>query len=1002
MKTHAAPDLGTLLEILAEEVRSIQAVDTLAPIEIIAPSDLARSTVRRSLARELGGMAAVSCLTLEEWVRRRTAASLAERGARRIGNVTLQRLVGVLLGRVAVASPALRTPGAVGFVASTVQDLMQAQVSPAALAQATFAQADALRQDLTRIYEEVLRELTRRRFVIPVQEEALAAESIESGAKHLPRVHIWIGFHDLTSQQRSLVDRLDAAIEMKLFIPGPGGAGEAAAASLVEWAKQRGPCTFHEGRATLLTLEEPLFAPTAKIRTLDPERVELLTCATDAAEIRAVLRRIRRRVREGEASFDDFALVIGAQGPSPRLVRRQFARAAVPLEDRVGVSGSETLEGKRALLLVRTAHSHRPVQSERALEFATRKAEPPTTTNDVFAEPRTNFLRARDAREAANALRHWYESIWGALQGECVEEALFAVEEVYEDSPLRLRDFAREFTAALTSTRDRPAASRGEASVLFVRLDQARAISRPAIYYCGCVAGGWTSVPKNDPLLPDTMREAWNERAEHRGSRLPLKSQNDEESLLLLRFALQAAEREAGFFTSSRAHQGSGVRLPAGPLVDFATSLAGPETSRSNASPFAWFPRETERDRIDEPVDRFELELALFTSGPPQQIDDFARLYAEGGGVFLEEATECLRERWAPSRLSRFDGVLTDPNAIQAVVESRLAASPAWGATSLETLVGCPFAFLVTGVLGLSPPRETEDDYDALERGSLVHEFLEVVYSILLEEQLLPLTPAHLGRAFHILESVIRRERDNIAGLPRKARILRQATLDLLHRELSVHLVRESHEPLTTRGTPSAFEVRFSPSKETPCAYPISGGRSVPLRGKIDRIDSFPDESLEIIDYKTGQLPRIAVGTRIEDKRTVVHLQLPLYVHVAAQLYGREIRQARFLSTRDSTLRSSSTPSQTVLEQSAFSEAFETTKQHLELGLRCFEEGWFPSLPGEGCCRPELAAICGASIAARFRRKRTDARLAQFLAEREKASAKSSKNVIGEAEATDE
>lgn len=64
---------------------------------------------------------------------------------------------------------------------------------------------------------------------------------------------------------------------------------------------------------------------------------------------------------------------------------------------------------------------------------------------------------------------------------------------------------------------------------------------------------------------------------------------------------------------------------------------------------------------------------------------------------------------------------------------------------------------------------------------------------------------------------------------------------------------------------------------EQPFTVPLNGGRGIKIGGKIDRVDAFPDGSIEIIDYKTG-------ATIPTQKDVDKNLQLSFYALAATTI----------------------------------------------------------------------------------------------------------------------
>ncbi len=1008
MKTLAAPTFALLRRALAEEIRSIRARDALAPVLVVTRSDLDREETRRDLATRLGGTAGVRCLSIAEWVREIAAPAIHRAGGRRISSTAFERIV----ARHARES----IPGVSRLYAETIRDLEQARILPEHLTQVLAGSTDPLQTELARLFSETHRVMEEtKRFDDPRGEERARAILQERAAAVSPPppeqeraarsgapsdAVFFFGFHDMTALQRTLVEAADRAHPATLMIPGPGGVGDGAAAALLTWARARGETRILDdgSEPALLTLDESMFG-SSRIVVRDPERVEMSTGLDDAAEVRHIARTIRDENTANGRAFDEFLIVVPLEGPSPRLVRRLFARAGIPLEDRAGVFAPRTFEGRRAIVLARGLLARGGEDAAGALSFLTLGPEP--LERPVEEDPHTRFLRGRDAGEIIEAYRVCHRERFESDPPREVEEALEAIREAQGDAPFRPRDFPRELATALSGIRNRGEGSAGTASVLLVRHDQARGLRRPVVFFPGLVAGALTRAPRQDPLLPDVVREALNERHERDGRVLALKVHGAQDEALLLRFALECAEERAILSWSPRACTGGPPRLPARLFVDLASERAGHPLDPGGRELLEQAPYEAIDDALERPLDLGDLELAFLREAPRVGEDALARLFAEDGGQFLDSAVEATRARWSRRRLTPHDGVLASEPARVAVRDALKSEARAWSASSLERLLACPYKFLVQQVLRLDPPRIFEDDLDPLERGRFVHDVLESVLSALHDEQRLPLTPAVLPRALQLLDREMAVLRADVARMPPAVRVAQSPALATMHREIAGFFAREAHAPLEGRATPRYFELQFAAraprgpdpqlslfSEDEPGAaraapadplpppvrFTLPSGREIPLRGKIDRVDLREDGALEIVDYKSGRIPKSSALVVRSSERTQVHLQLPLYAYAASILLGKPVERARYVATAArENARVVDVPGVELRG------SLEEVGRLVERALECVERGWFPSIPGDACCTGDLRCACGPLIASRMRVKRGDAQLERHL-----------------------
>jgi RecB family exonuclease len=378
------------------------------------------------------------------------------------------------------------------------------------------------------------------------------------------------------------------------------------------------------------------------------------------------------------------------------------------------------------------------------------------------------------------------------------------------------------------------------------------------------------------------------------------------------------------------------------------------------------------------PVDRTDLELSFMRSRESPAEREVALLFAEEGGSFLDPALQCIRSRWRSGSLTRYDGALRTPEAIRAVREARENAGNLCSPTSLERALACPFSFLVTHVLRLRPTLPQENDYTPLERGSIIHAALEEIYRTLDDDRRLPLRAEHLGRALEVLDQFLGREREGLAALPRVKRVARIATLADVRCDLASLLAREAHLPPEDHSIPVSFELCFGIEQEgayPPFEWKLPSGRVARLRGRIDRIDSTSEGLLQVIDYKSGKIHfKEGAITGTNDERNVVSLQLAIYAEAARRHLGCQVARAVLRSTARAEAKEAGLTMEDLAHTKGKIEIL------LERALRCIEEGWFPSIPGKGCCQSEISCACGPAARARYQKKRGDPQLEAHLA----------------------
>ena len=269
-----------------------------------------------------------------------------------------------------------------------------------------------------------------------------------------------------------------------------------------------------------------------------------------------------------------------------------------------------------------------------------------------------------------------------------------------------------------------------------------------------------------------------------------------------------------------------------------------------------------------------------------------------------------------------------------------LKDNPEFSATALESLARNRYVFFLEKVLRIKPDRTHEDDTDPMDRGTLVHDILELVYTAIAEQSDWYATPtesrASVSLAFlpqtdpseaendrngrSTLWKLTQQKTENSIPLavfdPAKEGELLARARDIAEEEFakaeqrtSRHLghpavweteKRKLHQVIenvirmdiqttqTENRYPALFELKFDAKHNLPVVLERDG-QQVPLKGKIDRIDLIFNDAGEldrllVVDYKgkskTDNAETIA-------KKTALNLdcQLALYTFVAQQFF---------------------------------------------------------------------------------------------------------------------
>jgi ATP-dependent helicase/DNAse subunit B len=231
----------------------------------------------------------------------------------------------------------------------------------------------------------------------------------------------------------------------------------------------------------------------------------------------------------------------------------------------------------------------------------------------------------------------------------------------------------------------------------------------------------------------------------------------------------------------------------------------------------------------------------------------------------LQYGKNILLARGAPEPAGPFEGDLA---AQQAELEVNFGPDHLWSPSRLETYGTCPYMFYTSYLLGLEARDPPTAGLDAAQLGLILHEVLEEVYERAEK-------PDDLESVLEALDRIVGPILDRA---PEKYGF-RPTALWEIERDQHKQALIETIRALSEEGegwTPAEFEMRFGFGPNDPLMLKVEG-RTVRVRGMIDRLDRNEDGQLRVIDYKTGS-GRLNVKELDEGRR----IQLPLYA-LAAQ-----------------------------------------------------------------------------------------------------------------------
>lgn len=461
---------------------------------------------------------------------------------------------------------------------------------------------------------------------------------------------------------------------------------------------------------------------------------------------------------------------------------------------------------------------------------------------------------------------------WDAAEGKAAERVEDAVRRLAAldavEGPVTLDVFHR--TLELELEHDLGRVGRFGDGVLVGSIEMGIGLDLDLVVVLGLAEGSFPATVRDDSLLPD------HERA-RTGGELAARADRVERQHHQLLAVLAGARRQLLCVPRGDLRR-SVARVPSRWVLDLATALAG--------SSVRWWAPDLLDARVPwvQHVASFDAGLRQLEVPATEQEHRLRGLLATDGelaattDVTTARGADVIASRRSRS-FTRFDGNLTGlpvPSPVDRIT------SP----TRLERWADCPHRHLVEDLLGAAPVENPEDNLmiTPRDKGSLVHEVLERFLLAVLDrppaDRPQPGQPWQRDDLALLLQIGSAVCDEYAAGGVVGRRIFWTRDRRRILADLEATLAFDSEHRVAHGSAPLFAELGFGFIEESIDAVEVAlpDGRTLRVRGRIDRVDIGADGTIRVVDYKTGGYHQgyrdllgddpVGAGTK---------LQLPLY-----------------------------------------------------------------------------------------------------------------------------
>lgn len=209
----------------------------------------------------------------------------------------------------------------------------------------------------------------------------------------------------------------------------------------------------------------------------------------------------------------------------------------------------------------------------------------------------------------------------------------------------------------------------------------------------------------------------------------------------------------------------------------------------------------------------------------------------------------------------------------------------------LEKLATCPYAYFLQDILKLTPIEETIFDpyswLNAPTRGSLLHSIFETFYQTHNGKK--PIYEADKKRIIKIAREKIAEQK--LIYEPPSERVFEREVNDIYQCCL---IFLKEEETYSENYQAKYFEYAFGLNGEEPANITLPSGKTIGIRGIVDRVDQSNDGYFHIIDYKTGSTYNYQDRKHFQGGRQLQHFIYALAIEAHLKLEAGTVQESSY------------------------------------------------------------------------------------------------------------